>query len=462
MRLQKPDEHDPAARIRARREEAKAKADAAAPVAAPAPALLELDPADIDLLPPLPEDGGGLDKVMLAMDVVDTLRHQQDLVEHALSQDERDAELIARIRRIYADQGIEVSDAAITEGVQALKKDRFVYQPPARGFGRRLAHLYVDRGKWTRRAGIVGGLVLAVWLAFAVPDWIEAGQRAGAVRTEVADLRSRLAQAQERLASTQRAQAALTAPAGAAGQRLLADARAEAERAAQALAQAQAAVPRLDGVASLADGNAVEQILVPLRAPLADAEQALQQAETRLADLSSLGGLEAALGRALAALAGGNLSPAANADVQVIHAQARQALAAGDVPLARGRIDRLNALAETVNQSYELRILSRPNEQSGVWRHPAGNRNARNYYIIVEAVGQDGRPVELPITSEEDQVQRRVSRFGIRVPQNVYDAVRADKLDNGLIDNPVFAVKRRGDLDAVYRHAVAGGYITSW
>ena len=202
MRLQKPDEHDPAARIRIRKEEARAKAEAAAPAAAPAPALLELDPADIDLLPPLPEEGGGLDKVMLAMDVVDTLRHQQDLVEHALSQDERDAELIARIRRIYADQGIEVSDAAITEGVQALKKDRFVYQPPARGFGRRLAHLYVDRGKWTRRAGIVGGLVLAVWLAFAVPDWIEAGQRAGAVRTEVADLRSRLAQAQDGLFRT--------------------------------------------------------------------------------------------------------------------------------------------------------------------------------------------------------------------------------------------------------------------
>lgn len=462
MRLQKPDEHDPAARIRARREEAKAKAEAAAPAVVKAPAQLTLDATDLDLLPPMPDDGGGLDKVMLAMDVVDTLRHQQDLVEHALGQEERDAELIARIRKIYADQGIEVSDAVIAEGVQALKKDRFTYQPPERGFARRLAHLYVDRGKWLRRTAIVAGLGLAGWLAFAVPDWIDASQRAGAVRSEVADLRSRLAQAQERLASAQRAQAAVTAPANGAGQRLLADARAEAARAAQALAQAQAAVPRLDGIASLADASAIEQVLVPVRTPLADAEQALQQAESRLSDLSSLGGLETALARALAALAGGNLSAAAQADVQVIHAQARQALAAGDVPLARGRIDRLNALAETVNQAYELRILSRPNEQSGVWRHPADNRNARNYYIIVEAIGPDGRPVELPVTSEEDQVQRRVSRFGIRVPQAVYDAVRADKLDNGLIDNPVFAVKRRGDLEPVYRHNVAGGYITSW
>lgn len=452
MRLQKIDQPEPA---RKPEKSGKDKAPAAAP-------MLTLDPADLDLLPPLPEDGSGLDQVMLAMDVVDTLRHQQDLVEHALGQEERDAELIARIRRIYADQGIEVTDAAIAEGVQALKKDRFVYQPPERGLSRRLAHLYVDRGKWTKRVAAVAGLGLAGWLAFAVPDWMEAGQRAGQVRSEVADLRARLAHAQERLATTQRAQAAVAAPSGSAGQRLLADARAEAERAAQALAQAQAAVPRLDGVASLADASAIEQILVPVRSPLADAEQALQQAETRLGDLSSLGGLEAALTRALAALAGGNLSAAANADVQVIHAQARQALNAGDVPLARGRIDRLSALAETVNQAYELRILSRPNEQSGVWRHPDGNRSARNHYIIVEAIAPDGQPVQLPITSEEDQVQRRVSRFGIRVPQSVYDAVRQDKLDNGLIDNPVFAVKRRGDLEPVYRHTVAGGYITSW
>lgn len=448
--------------MRLQKIEQPAKAEKVRVDPAPSAPALELDLADLDLLPPLPEEGGSLDKVMLAMDVVDTLRHQQDLVEHALSQDERDAELIARIRKIYADQGIEVTDAVIAEGVQALKKDRFIYRPPERGFARRLAHLYVDRGKWAKRVAAVAGLGLAGWLAFAVPDWIDAGQRAGEVRTEVAGLRSRLAQAQERLASTQRAQAAVTAPAGSAGQRLLADARAEAGRAAQALAQAQAAVPRLDGVASLSDASAIEQLLVPVRTPLADAERALQQADARLSDLSSLGGLETALARALAALAGGNLSAAASADVQVIHAQARQALAAGDVPLARGRIGRLNALAETVNQAYELRILSRPNEQSGVWRHPADNRGARNYYIIVEAVGQDGRPVELPITSEEDQAQRRVSRFGIRVPQSVYDAVRADKLDNGLIDNPVFAVKRRGDLEPVYRHTVAGGHITSW
>src|SRR5690606_25746940 len=346
--------------------------------------------------------------------------------------------------------------------VQALKKDRFAYRPRAHGFARRLALLYVDRGRWARRLAVVAGLGVAGWLALAVPDWVESGQRASAVRTEVAHLRARLAQAQERLASAQRAQGVAGTPASATGRALLEQARAETDLAGQALAQAQAAAPRLDGAATLADPVAVEQLLVPVRKPLADAEQALQQAEARLADLSGLDGLEKALAAAVSTLSAANLTPAQQADVQVLHAQALQALSAADLALARGRIDRLRELAAQVDLAYELRIVSRPNEQSGVWRHPQGNPNVRNYYIIVEAIGPDGRPVELPITSEEDQVQRRVSRFGIRVPQAVYDAVRDDKLDNGLIDEPVFAVKRRGDLEPVYRHRIAGGYITSW
>src|SRR5690606_24085571 len=166
------------------------------------------------------------------------------------------------------------------------------------------------------------------------------------------------------------------------------------------------AAPRLDGAATLADPVAVEQLLVPVRKPLADAEQALQQAEARLADLSGLDGLEKALAAAVSTLSAANLTPAQQADVQVLHAQALQALSAADLALARGRIDRLRELAAQVDLAYELRIVSRPNEQSGVWRHPQGNPNVRNYYIIVEAIGPDGRPVELPITSEEDQVQR--------------------------------------------------------
>jgi hypothetical protein len=89
-----------------------------------------------------------LDEVMLAMDVVDTLRRRQRLVESELDTEGREADLKERLRKIYAAQGIEVPDHVIDEGVAALKGERFVYRPPPPGLKTRLAHLYVKRGAW--------------------------------------------------------------------------------------------------------------------------------------------------------------------------------------------------------------------------------------------------------------------------------------------------------------------------
>jgi hypothetical protein len=71
-----------------------------------------------------------LNEIMLAMDVVDTLRHQQSLVERELGTDDHDQALIAKVRKIYADQGLEVSDEVIASGVKALREERFTYTPP--------------------------------------------------------------------------------------------------------------------------------------------------------------------------------------------------------------------------------------------------------------------------------------------------------------------------------------------
>ncbi|MFN9355683.1 MAG: DUF6384 family protein, partial [Alphaproteobacteria bacterium] len=80
-----------------------------------------------------------LDELMLAMDVVDTIRHRELVVARELAQGDRDAALKARLREIYRGQGLEVSDAAIDQGIKALRESRFAYTPPAPGLGRSLA-----------------------------------------------------------------------------------------------------------------------------------------------------------------------------------------------------------------------------------------------------------------------------------------------------------------------------------
>ena len=54
-----------------------------------------------------------------------------------------------------------------------------------------------------------------------------------------------------------------------------------------------------------------------------------------------------------------------------------------------------------VEQAYTLQIVSRPGEKSGVWRVPDANPDARNYYIIVEALSADGRSLQVPVVNEE-------------------------------------------------------------
>jgi hypothetical protein len=104
-----------------------------------------------------------LDEVMLAMDVVDTLRHQENLVSRELSEGDRDAQLLQRLREIYRGQGIEVPDRILQEGVQALKEQRFVYTPPGPSLARTVARAWVSRGR-------VGRLLLTL-LALLAFGW---------------------------------------------------------------------------------------------------------------------------------------------------------------------------------------------------------------------------------------------------------------------------------------------------
>src|SRR5262245_47643777 len=101
------------------------------------------------------KDKAPLDELMLAMDVVDTLRHKELVLARELSAEDRDAKLLDQLREIYTSQGIEVTDEILQRGVDALREERFVYAPPPPSFSRTLAHAYVSRGRWGKPVGFV-------------------------------------------------------------------------------------------------------------------------------------------------------------------------------------------------------------------------------------------------------------------------------------------------------------------
>ena len=99
-----------------------------------------------------------LDDIMLAMDVVDTLRRRERLVKKELDEEGRHEDLKERLRKIYAAQGIDVPDHVIDQGVAALKEERFTYKPPPDTFSTRLARIYVKRNKWGK--WLLGGIAV--------------------------------------------------------------------------------------------------------------------------------------------------------------------------------------------------------------------------------------------------------------------------------------------------------------
>ena len=289
-----------------------------------------------------------LDDVMLAMDVVDTLRHQRKVVTRELDEANRDQQLLEQLRKIYAAQGIGVPDHVLEEGVAALKEERFVYKPPAAGFATRMANLYVSRGQWGKW---VLGAFAALMLA-GITYYV-----------------------------------AVIAPRGA-----------------------------LPGDLQAMHASVVE---------VAKSDKARATAEQ-------------------------------------IYAAARAALRDDDETGARAALQSLEDLRTELEREYSLRIVSRPGERSGVWRNPELNPSARNYYIVVEALDASGKTLTVHVTNEETGETEAVSRWALRVDQEMYERIAADKQDDGIIQNNRFGVKHRGYLEPDYASPISGGAITRW
>ena len=301
-----------------------------------------------------------LDEVMLAMDVVDTLRHRQDLATRELAGVTREQQLIEKLSDIYHQQGIEVPDHILREGVAALAESRFVYDPPKPSLSTSLARLYVSRGRWMKRGLAIIGVLFAVLIGyFAIYQPFQAAQ---------------------------------------------------AER---------ARVELVEGLPVQMD--ALYQTVFE--------ETKVQQAVMQAEELRTRG---------------------------------KNLAAEGDRAGAQKALAELTALRDQLRQEYVLQIVNRPGERSGFWTFPEINTAATNYYLVVEAVDADGKKLSLPIRNEEDGTIETVSQWGVRVPETVYNAIVADKQDDGIIQNNELGLKADGFLDVEYNMPVLGGAVTRW
>jgi hypothetical protein len=132
---------------------------------------------------PAVRDKSKLDDVLLAMDVVDTLRHREQLVLSELDAGAREAALLERLKDIYAAQGIDVPERILKEGVKALEEKRFLYEPPKPSLGVSLAKLYITRDRWL--APVTFALVAVFALVGAYQIGVVAPAKANEARAQI-------------------------------------------------------------------------------------------------------------------------------------------------------------------------------------------------------------------------------------------------------------------------------------
>jgi hypothetical protein len=309
---------------------------------------------------PAAEHERPLDDVMIAMDVVDMLRHDERLVERELNDEKRRAELIKRLRNLYKGQGIEVPDEILEEGVKALEENRFVYTPARETLSVRLAKLYVTRSTWGR--WVAYGLAAAL---VAISGWYLAYER-----------------------------------------------------------------PRIQQEAA-SRRQLTQELPTTIRTLLGQIEVEAQSTRVKSeAERIAQSGLSAASG--------------------------------GQVAVARNATTQLTAMLDELRRAFNVRIVNRQGEVSGLWRVPRVNPDQRNYYLVVEALDSQGNAIEREILNEETGERERVKKWAVRVPKTVFDNVQADKLDDGIIQKAVVGVKQPGHLEPSWRISISGGALTEW
>ena len=152
----------------------------------------------------------------------------------------------------------------------------------------------------------------------------------------------------------------------------------------------------------------------------------------------------------------------AASDADELRNRGKEAAQKGDRQGAERAVADLTALRQKLEQAYTLRVVDRDGVKPGFWTFPPSNSEATNYYIVVEAVDGDGRVLSVPVTSEVSGETDVVTQWGLRVPQSLYEAVMADKQDNGVIDHGLVGFKQDGFTDVDYVVPVLGGAVTRW
>lgn len=105
----------------------------------------------------------------------------------------------------------------------------------------------------------------------------------------------------------------------------------------------------------------------------------------------------------------------------------------------------LATMVDKLSQAFEVHIVSRDGAQSAIER---GKDDLNSiFYVIVEARDAAGNVIPQTIRNAETGRVETVTSWAEEVPEAVYRRLQADKMQDGLLSETLFATKSRGTLE---------------
>jgi len=115
-----------------------------------------------------------------------------------------------------------------------------------------------------------------------------------------------------------------------------------------------------------------------------------------------------------------------------------------DVTTAIAAREKLAEMVDQLSATYEVHVVSTPGETSAIDRGMDGKGSI--YYVIVEARDAAGNVITQSIRNAETGRVEKVTKWAEEVPRAVYQRLKQDKTDDGLLGETQFSVKTRGSL----------------
>ncbi len=146
------------------------------------------------------------------------------------------------------------------------------------------------------------------------------------------------------------------------------------------------------------------------------------------------------------------LTPAEQEQVAAKVAAANAAVRERDTARVKESLAVLKATLAYAETPLTFNVVDRAGVNSGVERNYSAS-GGKSWYLIAEAIDPSGKAFPVTVASAESGTINQATLFGVRVSREVYESVKADKMEDGHVDNRMLGKKPANSLTPQFTRA---------